>query len=119
MRHNVYCVRIGTSIVVETERSSSVYNKLINNPQCFIIYNTAETPFTEITDVSSSVIYMTSDNNHTCHFLSQLNFTFIDNEALEATVIYMLSAVQCTWIGNHPPYFEAGSVLSWPFLNIR
>ena len=52
-------------------------------------------------------------------FFIQLNFTFIDNDALEATAIFMLSALQCAWIGNHPPYFNAGSVLSWPFLNIK
>ena len=52
-------------------------------------------------------------------FFIQLNFTFIDNDALEATAIFMLSALQCAWIGNHPPYFDAGSVLSWPFLNIK
>ena len=49
----VHCVRVGSSIVVTTERVSSVYNKLINNPQCFILYNTSEIPFLEVTDVST------------------------------------------------------------------
>ena len=50
---------------------------------------------------------------------SQLNFTFIDNSALEATAIFMLSALQCSWIGNFPPYFDPGSVLKWPFVNVK
>ena len=52
-------------------------------------------------------------------FFIQLNFTFIDNDALEATAIFMHSAFQCAWIGNHPPYFDAGSVLNWSFVYIR
>ena len=48
-----HCVRVGGSIVVATERVSSVYNKLINNPQCFILYNTSEIPFSQVTDVST------------------------------------------------------------------
>ena len=46
-------VRIGASIVVMAERFSSVFNKLINNPQCFILYDTAEIPFLDISNVSS------------------------------------------------------------------
>ena len=50
---HVHCVRVGASIVVTTERVSSVYNKLINNPQCFILYNSSEIPFSQVTDVST------------------------------------------------------------------
>ena len=49
------CVRVGASIVVITERQfSSVYNKLIYNPQCFILHGgiSDKTPLSDINNVS-------------------------------------------------------------------
>ena len=49
-----FIIRIGVSIVVMTMRFSLVYNKIVNNPQCFLLYsNTSEkVPLSEVTDVS-------------------------------------------------------------------
>ena len=44
--------RIGSSIVVATKLPSSVYSKIFNNPQCFLLYGgTPVKPFLDITDV--------------------------------------------------------------------
>ena len=48
----LYC-RIGASIVVSTQTFPSVFNKLINNPQCFLLYHNPGVPFSEIHDVRS------------------------------------------------------------------
>ena len=97
-----------------TEQFLSVYNEQIYNPQCFLLYgNTPEISFLDLKDVGISI----HSEPLLCSFF-QLNFTFINNSALQATAIFMLSALQCSNI-NSAPYFDAASILKWPFLNIR
>ena len=55
----------------------------------------------------------------TASFAPQLNFTFTDNTASEATAIFMSNAQVCSWIGNYRPHFDTTSILRWPFLYIR
>lgn len=110
--------RIGSSIVVATKLPSSVYSKLVNNPQCFLLYGgTPVKSFTDITDVRQLNHYLTTWLP--LPFVSQLNFTFKDNTASEATAIYLSNAQVCSWIGNSPPYFNTTSILTWPFLHRR
>ncbi|XP_065898161.1 uncharacterized protein [Dysidea avara] len=89
---------IGTAIAVQTQTTSDVYSRLIHNSQCFLLYLDKETPFVDL-------------NNDT------FSFTFVDNQALTAPTLYLFTTIQCSWIGNEPPYFTSNSVLDWDFIN--
>ena len=113
---DVYCVyRIGASIVVSTQTFPAVFNKLINNPQCFLLYQSPGLPFTKIHDVRS-ILYV---RHLDCVIFLQISLSFSNNTALEASAIFLTSAQQCSWTGNRPPYFNAVSVLNWSLFNSR
>ena len=110
--------RIGSSIVVSTNLRilPSAYSGLPNNPLCFLLYGGSTVmPFSDISDVSKIQCLATVDY---CLFVSQLNFTFTDNSASEATAVFIRNAQVCSFIGNSP-YFDTVSILNWPFVHIR
>ena len=113
----LYIYSIGAAIVVSTQTFPSILNKLINNPQCFLLYYTPGASFLDIDDVSIIELITTNFKLHV--FLLQVCLSFNNNTALEASAIFLTSAQQCSWIGNTPPFFNAMSVLEWPFFKIK
>ena len=114
--------RYGASIVVESQRVTSVLSELIFNPLCPFLYEELQTPPNHWDNVCYMYLDVTNSCNKERTVFSvnlQVSITFTNNRAVVGSAVFMNHIDLCSWTQKRYPYFNTSAVFNWDFVHYK